>query len=216
MTLHHDFYIYVLFRENGSPFYIGKGRGNRINSCRYLERKNSYKRNIVRKMIGAGLDVPRVKIRSGLTEQQAFEIERAFITAIGRHPHGPLVNMTDGGEGWSGGKMSESHKAAFNRKGRKNSAVHNAAISRSALGNKRGAGHAISERQRRRASEANIRNKHSLGRKHSEQTRKLLSEKAKIRGMPRSTVEAAWRASRQKSLVRKYAAIHCGFLSQST
>jgi hypothetical protein len=47
-------------------------------------------------------EVPYVKVREHITEAEAFETEIALIKAIGRFPFGPLVNMTDGGEGSSG------------------------------------------------------------------------------------------------------------------
>jgi hypothetical protein len=57
-----------------------------------------------------------VKIREGLSEQAAFEIERAFIAAIGRFPDGPLVNLTDGGEGLSGHRHTAETKAKIGAK----------------------------------------------------------------------------------------------------
>ena len=96
-----DFYVYILFRPNGHPCYVGKGKGYRWRAhYRGKTRHNPHLRSII---INAGDEIPCVIIRSSLTEEEAFEIERAFIAAIGRREDGgPLVNLTDGGEGRSG------------------------------------------------------------------------------------------------------------------
>ena len=70
------FYVYVIFDLEGIPRYVGKG-------CRARWRKlachNHAMVDLVRRS-GGGL--PIVKIRNGLTEQQAFEIEEALIRKI--------------------------------------------------------------------------------------------------------------------------------------
>lgn len=92
------FYVYILFRPwDGSPCYVGKGHGNRWRH--FSKNRNPHLRNIIAK---AGGEVPHVKIRQNLAEDEAFSIERAFIKAIGRGDVGPLVNMTDGGDGVAG------------------------------------------------------------------------------------------------------------------
>jgi hypothetical protein len=104
----NDFYVYGLFRPNGIICYIGKGHGRRC-KAHFSRTHNSHLRAIITM---AGGDLPLVIIRSGLTEVTAFEIERAFISAIGRKEHGgPLVNMTDGGLGGSGRRQSEEERA---------------------------------------------------------------------------------------------------------
>lgn len=92
-----DFYIYVIFRLDGRPCYVGKGRGRR---WLQHERKthNPHLREIIRQ--ANGCELPKVKIREGLGSAEALEIEAALIKAIGRKDNGgPLVNLTDGGEG---------------------------------------------------------------------------------------------------------------------
>lgn len=96
-----DFYVYVLFRPNGVPCYIGKGRGPRWKRLSSGNR-NPHVDNIIK---SAGGCIPAIKIREGLSEKNALDIERALIAAIGRKDHGgPLVNMTDGGLGYFGCK----------------------------------------------------------------------------------------------------------------
>lgn len=98
------FYVYALFRPTGIVCYIGKGSGNRINRHERFARRDSHRNphllNIIKQ---AGGTVPKIVIKDGLTEAEAFGLEIIFIRAIGREiVGGPLVNMTDGGEGPSG------------------------------------------------------------------------------------------------------------------
>lgn len=98
--MHKDYYVYVLFREFGQPFYVGMGRGDRIDQhekrCRRL---STHRDHLIAAMLNARLDVPKVKIRERLSKAAAAEIEIALIAAIGREPLGPLINQTSGGDG---------------------------------------------------------------------------------------------------------------------
>jgi hypothetical protein len=90
-----DFYVYMHHRKtNGQPFYVGKGKGVRAtspdNRSRYWEHvasKHGWYHSIV---------------ASGLTEAQAFALERETICALKGKPGVTLVNHTGGGEGVSG------------------------------------------------------------------------------------------------------------------
>jgi len=98
-----EFYVYVIFRPNGVPCYVGKGRGSRLSH----HKKRAYNPHLRRIYAQAGGDLPAVIVRGGLTDPEAIETEIAFIAAIGRERNGgPLVNMTDGGDGISGFKFS--------------------------------------------------------------------------------------------------------------
>jgi hypothetical protein len=74
-----DYYVYVLFDRQGLPYYVGKGRGHRLSRHP---------------------DVPKVKVREGLSNEAALKIERAFIFALGRRPDGLLINKNYGGAGF--------------------------------------------------------------------------------------------------------------------
>ena len=80
--------------------------------------------------------MPKVKIRQNLTEPEAFEIERAFIKAIGRGKNGPLVNMTDGGEGFTGGRHTPKSKEVIGARtrGKTQDPAHTAKISKALKG----------------------------------------------------------------------------------
>lgn len=97
-----DFYVYVLFDEFAEPFYVGMGHGRRWlnHESEASKGKRTTKAAIIRRMLRAGWAwIPKVLVHEGLTAERAFSYEVALIAAIGRRPDGPLVNLTDGGEG---------------------------------------------------------------------------------------------------------------------
>lgn len=96
----NKFYVYAYLRDDGSPYYIGKGSGNRAWSKS-------------RKGFQPPSDASRiVLIKEFLSEDDAFNLERAGIVLFGRKDLGTgvLRNLTDGGEGSSGVKPSKETK----------------------------------------------------------------------------------------------------------
>lgn len=91
-----DFYTYLWLRADGTPYYVGKGAGQRA----FV----NYGRRIYRPK-----DDARIVIQCWSNETEAFEMERFYIKLFGRKDNGTgiLRNMTDGGEGLSGFKFSE-------------------------------------------------------------------------------------------------------------
>jgi hypothetical protein len=103
-----DSYIYIIFRQDGRPCYVGKGRGAR------WRRHDRHKQNPHLGAIfdQAGGKLPVVKIKDGITDDEARALEVLLIAAIGREKHGgPLVNLTDGGDGTVGAIMSDNWRA---------------------------------------------------------------------------------------------------------
>lgn len=99
------FYVYSHIQEDtGEVFYIGKGHGNRAYSkvCRSNLWKNVAKKH----------GWKAVLLCDDLTEAEAFEVEKFYIKEYGRRDLGTgnLVNLTDGGEGFSGLMFSDTHK----------------------------------------------------------------------------------------------------------
>ena len=89
----YKFYIYAYLREDGTPYYIGKGFDNRA--------YNKHKK----------IPVPKDKSRivfyqTNLLEDDSHRLEIKYIKLFGRKDLGTgiLRNMTDGGEGSSGRK----------------------------------------------------------------------------------------------------------------
>ena len=108
-----EFYVYIHFRnDDGLPFYVGKGRGNR--AWRTDGRSVQWNRIVAKH----GLKVEILKVN--LSETDAFELEKSTILALGR---GFLCNHTNGGEGVSGWTPSDETKARMSaaQLGRKHS-----------------------------------------------------------------------------------------------
>lgn len=94
-------YVYVIFDYTGTPRYVGMGKGKRWNDHQRiaLNGGKSHKSNIIRKTLKILGDLPKIKIAENLSAKEAHKLETLFIVSIGRIPNGPLVNLTDGGEG---------------------------------------------------------------------------------------------------------------------
>jgi hypothetical protein len=98
------FYVYILRRPNGSPFYVGKGKNDRVfnhESAAINTTAKSYKLNIIRAIKRENHSV-RYEISSfHQYEAEAHQRECLLIKQIGRHDlgTGTLANLTDGGEG---------------------------------------------------------------------------------------------------------------------
>ena len=93
-----EYYTYAYLREDGTPYYIGKGKGRRI-----FDKENR-----------TSCPVPKDKrriifLKQNLTEEQAFIHEIYMISVFGRKNNetGILRNLTDGGEGFSSTAMKE-------------------------------------------------------------------------------------------------------------
>jgi hypothetical protein len=117
MATSGTYYVYEHWRlDRDECFYVGKGRGGRAYS---MKNRNRHHQAIVAKMarIGSAFEV-RI-VASGLSEQEAFDLERERI-AFWRTAGVDLANLTNGGEGVSGLKHSEETKKLWSqqRKGR--------------------------------------------------------------------------------------------------
>ncbi|WP_375391510.1 GIY-YIG nuclease family protein [uncultured Sphingomonas sp.] len=103
---HHPFYVYVLCRPCGEPFYVGKGvkfRCLQHEADARTTKALTHKLNVIRSLHRQGQSVGYRIDSSYADEASALARERALIAEIGRHDLklGPLTNQTDGGEGTS-------------------------------------------------------------------------------------------------------------------
>lgn len=97
------YYVYAYLRNDGTPFYIGKGKNKRI------KQKHS--------SVKVPDDSNIVILENNLTEIGALALERRMIRWYGRKDNntGILRNLTDGGEGISGYMVSESTRNKISR-----------------------------------------------------------------------------------------------------
>jgi len=118
-----EYYTYAYLREDGTPYYIGKGKAGRItNSLHRIAIPKNEERIIY--------------LKKNLTDEEARKHEIYMIAVLGRKDLGTgiLRNMTDGGEGCAGRVISQETKRKISRshKGRKKSEAHRKAMSISA------------------------------------------------------------------------------------
>ena len=153
------YYTYAYLREDRTPYYIGKGKGNRAYRRRY-------------KGIKPPKDKSRILIlKQNLTEEEAFRHEVYMIAVFGRKDLGTgiLHNRTDGGEGMSGWVPSEEWRIkqsqrTFSKETRRK-------ISESNKGDKHYLyGKTLSKETKRKISEV------KTGKTHSEETKIKMSE----------------------------------------
>jgi len=192
----YEHYVYAYLREDGTPYYIGKGKGNR--------RFDKHGK----------LPVPKDKSRivlmeTNLSELGSFALERRYIRWYGRKDNGTgiLRNLTDGGEGSSGTITSEKTKAKLSERmtGRKLSPEHNANIAIS----KRGKKHSLEHRANNAASKRGKKLGPSQlkGRKQSPEhkAKRAMSRKGKpspLKGRKQSPEHIANNAASQKGVKR--------------
>ena len=183
------YYTYAYLREDGTPYYVGKGKGDR-----------AYRK------VGKPCATPKDKnkiiyLKTNLTEEQSFNHERYMIFILGRKDLGTgiLLNKSDGGEGASGCIPSEEtrRKRSVKMKGENNPLYGKRGKDSPRYGKKHTQetkdkirkslqGNVISEETRIKISEKNKLNRLGeknpfYGRKHSEETKQKMKEAAKRR-----------------------------------
>jgi hypothetical protein len=125
----NSFYTYAYLREDGTPYYIGKGKG-----------KRAFDKSGHRVPVPARERILFLKVN--ICEEDALRHEVYMIALYGRKDRGTgiLYNFTDGGEGLSGYVPSEETRKK---------------LSNSLLGNTRRRGKPNSPETRQKISQAN-------------------------------------------------------------
>lgn len=123
------FYTYLWLREDGTPYYAGKGVLSRV--------YGSHKR------IGKCPPKDRVIIQEWENEQEALEAERLLIAIYGRqcNKEGVLLNISSGGQhGGTGAIRTEETRKKISavQLGKKRSEEHRRNIGLGHLGKKKG------------------------------------------------------------------------------
>lgn len=145
--MNNKYYTYAYLREDRTPYYIGKGEGNRAYS-KYHNVPLPKDRNRI------------IFLKKNLTEEEAFRHETYLIAVLGRKDLGTgiLRNLTDGGEGVSGYKHNQERLEK---------------MSKAHIGNQNRKGHKHTEETKRKLSEAQ---RGKIGYKHTEETKRKMSE----------------------------------------
>ena len=169
--MNSNYYVYLYLRENGTPYYCGKGKG-----------KRAYRK-------GSPDTVKLVAVH--LTESEAFTLEKHLIKLYGRKDLGTgiLNNRTDGGEGSSGAvRSSETRLNMSNaKKGKIFSEEHKNNLSKARKGKPLTEAHCIALRKPR-SEEAKLNmSRGCMGRKISEATKAKISETLKARSNLKSS-----------------------------
>jgi hypothetical protein len=94
-----EYYTYAYLREDGTPYYIGKGKGKRIDFPYNRRSKIPPKER-------------RLFLKKNLTEEEAINHEIYMIAVFGRKDLGTgiLRNLTNGGDGISGSLRTNETK----------------------------------------------------------------------------------------------------------
>jgi hypothetical protein len=166
-----EYYTYAYLREDGTPYYIGRGKH---------QKKSKYRR--MNTKFGHSVSVPnekrRIILKDNLSLNDANKHEIYMISIFGKKYDGTgiLRNLVDGGTGGTvpGRKLSEETKNKIGNANR---------------------GKIPSEEHRRKNGEAKKGNTNWLGKKHTEETKEKIRNIHKGKPFPgihNSNKETKW------------------------
>lgn len=167
------YYVYLHIKEtDGTPFYVGKGKVSKRKRYKSKLNRNKWWNNIVDKH---GFDI--IMLEEDLIEEEAFKIEKYWIDRIGRRDkeEGSLVNLTDGGEGFSGRIITDDtrKKMSESKKGFKHSDEMKEKMRQINKGNTNRLGMKTSEETKEKQSKAKLGKKRKP---HSEETKEKIRQ----------------------------------------
>jgi|DEB0MinimDraft_6_1074348.scaffolds.fasta_scaffold03461_6 hypothetical protein len=159
----NEYYTYAYLREDGTPYYIGKGKENRAYSNK--------------RKIKPPKDKNRILIlKQNLTEKESFNHEIYMIFIFGKKTNGGILyNITDGGEGVSGMKHTDDSKEKIGKafRGKKLTPEHIEKLRKSKLGNTWNRGRVVPQSQREKIRQTMLGVKHTPERRKNQSLAKL-------------------------------------------
>jgi hypothetical protein len=187
--MNNIFYTYAYLREDKTPYYIGKGKGDRV----YKKSKNDIRPPRDKSKI--------ILLKQNLSEGDAFNHEKYMIAIFGRKDLGIgiLHNRTDGGDGSSGVLQTEEtklkrsnalkgrprpeevkNKIGEKNKGRTQSQEARNKIGDTHKGNTYWVGRKHTEQSKQKMRDAKVgKSSHMKGKSHSEETKDKISSSKK-------------------------------------
>lgn len=96
------YYVYELIDpRDGKPFYVGKGKGSRVDVHEKDARRGVYSRkcNRIREIEGTGATIVKSVVKRFKVEDSAYAFEARHIAKLGMEN---LTNVTEGGRGGPG------------------------------------------------------------------------------------------------------------------
>lgn len=112
-----NFYTYIYYdpSRNNEPIYVGKGNANRAWGHLKSNKKHPFIHRL--KFMKKGSISPIIGIYAAIDEEFALFLEVELIAKYGRKDLGvgPLLNLTDGGEGMSGNIRSVETRAKIGK-----------------------------------------------------------------------------------------------------
>lgn len=214
----NDYYIYVLFDSSKrgifvyddlkfeyEPFYVGKGRKNRIKNTLYD--KSSFKKNKIEKLKKSNIEIIHKKIKKNLSNEVSIILEKKFISKIGRRDlnKGPLVNTTDGGDGRLSSKPTQATKDKISKTylSKKLKWKHKEEVLKKMSKNQKGMGNGFygkthtEENKNKQSKLIGGKNHPMYGKEHSKQTKKILKEHRKNNISNRNIKEACQKFNKE-------------------
>lgn len=163
----NEYYVYMWIRtDTNDPFYVGKGKGDRAYS---FQSRNKYFKDVIKYCNNNNIDVCVCILHENLSEKEALEYECWYIDYFINECGYSLTNMTWGGDG--GNKfsfLSEKEKEEYRKK-----------MSESCKGKNKGHRHTDESKRKMRENSPDYTGKNNpfYGKHHSEETKKILSQK---------------------------------------
>jgi hypothetical protein len=116
-------WTYNEYEFSHEPFYVGRGVGNRYRMHLYRAKQKTglvTKRNLnrIRGILYEGMEPIIEFVKKDISYEESVELEVYTISTIGRKDleKGPLLNLTDGGEGPNGYVFTEDVKQKIREK----------------------------------------------------------------------------------------------------